>query len=154
MPVRGIDQLGVDLVTDHDQVELRRALDVAQQFCAGVQPSGRVVRVDQNEDLRSDHAQRALELDEIRHPALVGVDERKGHGLQPHSVERRQKGWVVRSLNGHGVAGASRQPQNQLDRLDQIGLLPHRPGVKMPAVTVGHPAGELGPQRRPAQPIW
>lgn len=116
-------------------------------------PSRRVVRVDQDEHFRAFGDERGPERVEVEPPPLRGVDEREFDGPAAHGRDRGQEGRVVRGLDDDTVAALGVHMQDQLQRLDEIGLLPHVGGVDRPSVAGLHPPGELRAQRGAAGPV-
>ena len=85
--MRGVDQLRMNLVADHQKVEFCGERGDTLQFGTGVHPTGRIVRIDEHHHLRSVQPQFPLKRVEIHPPTDVGVDERHFRDSQTHGVQ-------------------------------------------------------------------
>ena len=105
VPVRLVDQFGVDLVADHQQaVPFGEFGAMRSSFAARVHSTRRIVRIDEDEHLGTILRQGPLELGEAECRPVVDVGEPELHRPQPHTADGCGEGRVVRRLNRHGVA--------------------------------------------------
>lgn len=151
--MRRVDQLRMNLVADDKKVELDGQFGDAGEFGTGVDASGRVVRIDQDEHFRALGGERRPERLEVEPPPVLCVGEREFDRPAAHGRDGGEERRVVRSLDHDGVAALGVQVQDQLQGLDEIGLLPDVGGVDRPSVSGLHPPGELRTQRGTAEPI-
>ena len=132
--MRVVDEVGVDLVADHDEVVALGEPGQLLQLVPAEDVTGRVVGVAEEE-----HADRRIGLElggertVIERPTVGGALRRDVDDPPAHVGERGEEWRVGGRVHDHAVAGRRRDVQYGLDALDDIAELAVRRRVDGPA---------------------
>ena len=135
MAVRRVDEVGVDLVGDHDQVVTRRDLGEALELGPGEHVPGRVVRVTQDHQARRFASKRGVEC--------VVVERRRDPDDPPlHGVDRVQERVVRGCVEHDAVAGIGQMVHGDANSLHDVAHLVQPGRLRGPPIAARHPLDE------------
>ena len=146
-----IDQVAMDLVGHDDPVALDRHLPHRQQFIAGENPPGGVLRIAQHQDLRARIANLAHRI-EVQHVAIGLAAQILRIQPPPGVVDGGMKRRIGRQVQQHAVAGIGKRPDGRKRPLHQVGQRLHHGRVDLPAEARLHPARKRARQALVAMP--
>ena len=141
-----VEQIGVDLIAEHQPASLQRKIGQALQLLPTKHPAAGVVGVAQQHDLGPAIGHRGQIL-QVHAIALGGGPETVLHDGSTHpgdgGVERR----IDRRLQHHPVTGLAAQLDHGLQGLEHVHRGGDEVGVDAPVVTAQRPVGEAGGHR-------